>query len=74
MQYSGIDDLIFDIPAIIEYVSAAIPLTPGDIIATGTPDGVQLGHKPPQWMKPGDKLEIEVPPIGILRNQVVDAS
>jgi 2-keto-4-pentenoate hydratase/2-oxohepta-3-ene-1,7-dioic acid hydratase in catechol pathway len=73
MQYSGIDDLIFDIPAIIEYVSAAIPLTPGDIIATGTPDGVQLGHKPPQWMKPGDKLEIEVPQIGVLRNQVVDA-
>lgn len=73
MQYSGVDDLIFDIPAIIEYVSAAIPLTPGDIIATGTPDGVQLGHKPPQWMKPGDKLEIEVPQIGILRNQVVDA-
>lgn len=72
-QHSGIDDLIFDIPAIIEYVSAAIPLTPGDIIATGTPDGVQLGHKPPQWMKPGDLLEIEVPQIGILRNQVVDA-
>jgi 2-keto-4-pentenoate hydratase/2-oxohepta-3-ene-1,7-dioic acid hydratase in catechol pathway len=74
MQCSGVDDLIFDIPAIIEYVSAAIPLTPGDVIATGTPDGVQLGHKPPQWMKPGDKLEIEVPQIGILRNQVVDAS
>ncbi len=73
LQYSGIDDLIFDIPAIIEYVSAAIPLAPGDIIATGTPDGVQLGHKPSQWMKPGDKLEIEVPQIGILRNQVVDA-
>lgn len=73
MQYSGIDDLIFDIPAIIEYVSAAIPLAPGDIIATGTPDGVQLGHKPPQWMKPGDKLEIEIPQIGVLRNQVVDA-
>jgi 2-keto-4-pentenoate hydratase/2-oxohepta-3-ene-1,7-dioic acid hydratase in catechol pathway len=73
MQYSGIDDLIFDIPAIIEYVSAAIPLTPGDIIATGTPDGVQLGKTPPQWMKPGDVIEIEVPQIGILRNEVVDA-
>jgi 2-keto-4-pentenoate hydratase/2-oxohepta-3-ene-1,7-dioic acid hydratase in catechol pathway len=73
-QYSGIDDLIFDIPAIIEYVSAAIPLTPGDIIATGTPDGVQLGKKPPCWMKPGDVLEIEVPGIGVLRNEVVDAT
>jgi 2-keto-4-pentenoate hydratase/2-oxohepta-3-ene-1,7-dioic acid hydratase in catechol pathway len=74
MQYSGIDDLIFDIPAIIEYVSAAIPLTPGDIIATGTPDGVQLGKKEPRWMKPGDVVEIEVSQIGVLRNQVIDAT
>jgi 2-keto-4-pentenoate hydratase/2-oxohepta-3-ene-1,7-dioic acid hydratase in catechol pathway len=73
-QYSRLDDLIFDIPSIIEYVSAAIPLSPGDIIATGTPDGVQLGKKPPKWMQPGDVLEIEVPAIGILRNQVVDAA
>lgn len=73
-QYSGLDDLIFDIPSIIEYVSAAIPLSPGDIIATGTPDGVQLGKKPPKWMQPGDVLEIEVPAIGILRNKVVDAT
>jgi 2-keto-4-pentenoate hydratase/2-oxohepta-3-ene-1,7-dioic acid hydratase in catechol pathway len=74
MQYSGVDDLIFDIPAIIEYVSAAILLTPGDIIATGTPDGVQLGKKEPRWMKPGDVIEIEVPNIGVLRNNVVDAA
>jgi 2-keto-4-pentenoate hydratase/2-oxohepta-3-ene-1,7-dioic acid hydratase in catechol pathway len=73
-QYSGVNDLIFDIPAIIEYVSAAIPLTPGDIIATGTPDGVQHGKKPPRWMKPGDVLEIEVPNIGVLRNEIIDAA
>lgn len=72
-QYSALDDLIFDIPAIIEYVSAAVPLAPGDIIATGTPDGVQLGKKPPKWLKPGDVVEIEVPEIGILSNAVVDA-
>jgi 2-keto-4-pentenoate hydratase/2-oxohepta-3-ene-1,7-dioic acid hydratase in catechol pathway len=73
-QYSGVNDLIFDIPAIIEYVSAAIPLTPGDIIATGTPDGVQHGKNPPRWMKPGDVLEIEVPNIGVLRNEIIDAA
>ncbi len=73
-QYSGVNDLIFDIPFIIEYVSAAIPLSPGDIIATGTPDGVQHGKPEPKWMKPGDVLEIEVPKIGVLRNTVVDAA
>lgn len=71
VQYTGIDDLIFDIPAIIAYVSAAFPLTPGDIIATGTPEGVAMGKTPPTWMKPGDVLEVEVSSVGILRNTVV---
>jgi 2-keto-4-pentenoate hydratase/2-oxohepta-3-ene-1,7-dioic acid hydratase in catechol pathway len=72
VQHTGIDDLIFDIPAIIAYVSDAFPLVPGDIIATGTPEGVAMGHTPPTWMKSGDTLEIEISRIGILRNTVID--
>ena len=74
VQHSGVDDLIFDIPAIIAYVSMAMPLTPGDIIATGTPAGVALGKKPPRWLKPGDVVEVEISNIGVLRNAVIDES
>ena len=74
VQHTGVDDLIFDIPAIISYVSAVFPLTPGDVIATGTPEGVAMGKTPPAWMKPGDVLEVEVSNIGILRNPVVQDS
>lgn len=71
VQQSGVDDLIFNVPAIIAYVSAVFPLSPGDIIATGTPEGVALGKPDPVWMKPGDTLEIEISNIGVLRNPVV---
>ena len=71
VQHSKTDDLIFDIPAIIAYISAYTRLTPGDVIATGTPEGVGFARKPPLWMKPGDTLEIEISKIGILRNKVV---
>jgi 2-keto-4-pentenoate hydratase/2-oxohepta-3-ene-1,7-dioic acid hydratase in catechol pathway len=47
-------------------------LEPGDVIATGTPDGVGLGRKPPLWMKGGDKLEVEISGIGALQVNVVD--
>ena len=71
VQHSKTDDLIFDIPAIIAYISAFTRLAPGDVIATGTPEGVGFARKPPLWMKPGDTLEIEISKIGILRNKVV---
>jgi 2-keto-4-pentenoate hydratase/2-oxohepta-3-ene-1,7-dioic acid hydratase in catechol pathway len=70
VQHTGIDDLLFDVPAIIAYVSAAIPLTPGDIISTGTPSGVAMAKTPPTWLKPGDVVEIEISNIGVLRNPV----
>jgi 2-keto-4-pentenoate hydratase/2-oxohepta-3-ene-1,7-dioic acid hydratase in catechol pathway len=69
VQRTGLDDLIFDLPAIIAYISAAIPLAPGDVIATGTPEGVRT---PPVWMKPGDVVEVEISGIGVLRNSIVD--
>jgi 2-keto-4-pentenoate hydratase/2-oxohepta-3-ene-1,7-dioic acid hydratase in catechol pathway len=72
MQQSGTNILIHDVPAIIAFVSAFTPLAPGDIIATGTPDGVGHRRTPPVWMKAGDVLEVEISGIGVLRNRIVD--
>ena len=72
VQHSQTDDLIFDIPAIIEYISGFTPLQAGDIIATGTPDGVGMSHKPPLWLQPGDLIEVQISQIGILSNAVRD--
>ncbi len=71
VQRSGTDDLIFDVPSIISYVSGFTPLEPGDVIATGTPSGVGFARKPPLWLKAGDTVEIEISKIGILRNPIV---
>ena len=60
VQRDNTDHMIFDVVTIIEYVSTFTVLEPGDIIATGTPDGVGLGRTPPLWMKGGDKLEVEI--------------
>jgi 2-keto-4-pentenoate hydratase/2-oxohepta-3-ene-1,7-dioic acid hydratase in catechol pathway len=72
MQKSGTDMLIHSIPAIIEFCSVFTPLSPGDIIATGTPDGIGAKRTPPVWMKAGDVLEVEISSIGTLRNRIVD--
>jgi 2-keto-4-pentenoate hydratase/2-oxohepta-3-ene-1,7-dioic acid hydratase in catechol pathway len=72
MQRSGTDMLIHSIPAIIEFCSVFTPLAPGDIIATGTPDGIGAKQNPPVWMKAGDVLEIEISQIGTLRNKIAD--
>ena len=72
VQRDTTDHMIFDVATIIEYLSTVTWLEPGDIIATGTPDGVGLGRKPPLWMKGGDKLEVEISGIGALQVNVVD--
>jgi 2-keto-4-pentenoate hydratase/2-oxohepta-3-ene-1,7-dioic acid hydratase in catechol pathway len=72
VQHDTTDHMIFDVATIIEYLSTVTWLEPGDIIATGTPDGVGLGRKPPLWMKAGDKLEVEISGIGTLGVNVVD--
>ena len=61
-------DLIFDIPTLIETCSRGITLYPGDVIATGTPAGVGMGLKPPQWLKEGDKVRIEIDGVGVIEN------
>jgi len=72
MQRSGTDLLIYSIPQIIAFCSDFTELAPGDVIATGTPEGVGHRRNPPIWMKPGDVLEVEITGIGTLRSRVVD--
>ncbi len=70
-QHAKVADLIFDIPALVEYVTAFTPLAPGDIIVTGTPGGVGLFLDPPVFLSPGDVVEVEVTGLGTLRNRLV---
>ena len=72
MQRSGTDLLIYSIPQIIAFCSDFTPLSPGDVIATGTPEGVGHRRNPPLWMKPGDMLEVEITGIGTLRARIAD--
>ena len=72
MQESGLDMLIHSVPELIAYISNFTPLSPGDIISTGTPEGIGAKRNPPVWMKPGDVLEVEVSGIGTLRGHVAD--
>jgi len=72
VQHSPTSQLIYSIPQIIAFCSDFTMLSPGDVIATGTPEGVGHGRKPPLWMKPGDTLEVEITGIGILRVRIVD--
>jgi 2-keto-4-pentenoate hydratase/2-oxohepta-3-ene-1,7-dioic acid hydratase in catechol pathway len=62
--------LIFDIPTLIETISAGIELQPGDVIATGTPAGVGIGFNPPKFLQSGDVVRMEIRNIGILENEV----
>jgi 2-keto-4-pentenoate hydratase/2-oxohepta-3-ene-1,7-dioic acid hydratase in catechol pathway len=72
VQRSGTDLLIYSIPQIIAFCSDFTALSPGDVIATGTPEGVGHSRTPPLWMKPGDVLEVEITGIGVLRARIVD--
>jgi len=72
VQHSPTSQLIYSIPQIIAFCSDFTTLTPGDVIATGTPEGVGHSRKPPLWMKAGDTLEVEITGIGTLRTRIVD--
>jgi len=70
VQRSTTDLMIFDVPAVIEYLTGFTELVPGDVIATGTPGGVGFTREPPLFMKPGDVTEVEISLIGLLRHPV----
>jgi 2-keto-4-pentenoate hydratase/2-oxohepta-3-ene-1,7-dioic acid hydratase in catechol pathway len=71
MQDGNTRDMIFDIPTIIESLSAGMTLEPGDIISTGTPSGVGFARVPPVFLKPGDKVEGDIEGIGVLQVEIV---
>jgi 2-keto-4-pentenoate hydratase/2-oxohepta-3-ene-1,7-dioic acid hydratase in catechol pathway len=71
LQHSNTHELIFRVPELIEYLSRAMTLEPGDIISTGTPAGVGLGRNPQRWLRPGEEVVIEIEKIGTLRNPVI---
>ncbi len=70
MQRAPVSDLIFDIPFLINYISTFTDLAPGDVISTGTPGGVGFKRNPPVFMKPGDRVEVEIDGVGTLVNPV----
>lgn len=72
MQSATTADMIFSVGAIISYLSRIMTLYPGDVIATGTPQGVGYARTPPILMKPGDVVEVSIEKLGTIRNPIVD--
>jgi 2-keto-4-pentenoate hydratase/2-oxohepta-3-ene-1,7-dioic acid hydratase in catechol pathway len=72
MQDWNTNDMIFDVPAIIEFLSASKTLLPGTVILTGTPHGVGFARTPPVWLKAGDTVSIDIEHIGTLTNPVIN--
>ena len=72
MQDWNTDDMIFDVPTLIEFLSGSTILTPGTVILTGTPHGVGFARTPPVYLQPGDQITIEIEKIGELTNPVIE--
>ncbi|MGH7610763.1 MAG: fumarylacetoacetate hydrolase family protein [Candidatus Dormibacteria bacterium] len=70
-QSARTSQMLVDVPHAIEFFSTFTTLSPGDVIATGTPGGVGLGHEPPLWLHPGDLVEVAIEGVGTIRNRVV---
>jgi acylpyruvate hydrolase len=70
LQDSNTENMIFSVAVLIEYISQLMTLTPGTVIATGTPDGVGFGRKPPRWLRPGETVVIEIQKVGELSNPI----
>jgi 2-keto-4-pentenoate hydratase/2-oxohepta-3-ene-1,7-dioic acid hydratase in catechol pathway len=71
VQDSNTADMIFDVPALIEFLSGDTTLEAGSIILTGTPSGVGMGRTPQRWLNEGDRVDVEIEKIGILSNTVI---
>jgi 2-keto-4-pentenoate hydratase/2-oxohepta-3-ene-1,7-dioic acid hydratase in catechol pathway len=71
MQFSNTSNLIFKIPFLVSYISRFMTLLPGDIISTGTPNGVGLGMKPETYLKEGDVVQLGIEGLGIAKQLVI---
>ena len=74
MQDGTTADMIWDVPALIAFITNAITLEPGDVIATGTPSGVGVFRDPPVFLEPGDRMRCEIDGIGTVESPIVDAT
>ncbi len=72
LQDCSTGDMIFEVPALIEFLSGSTTLLPGTVILTGTPHGVGMARTPPRWLQPGDTVTVEIEKIGALTNPVVE--
>lgn len=70
VQRSGVGRMFFSVQRILAYISAITPLLPGDVIATGSPEGSGAQRRPPRWLQPGDLVEVEIGGVGLLSNRV----
>lgn len=70
LQDWNTNDMIFSVPSLIEFLSASTTLLPGTVILTGTPHGVGFARRPPRWLRPGDRVTVEIEKIGSLTNPV----
>ena len=73
MQNGSTRNFIFDVGYIIQYLTSVMTLSPGDLIATGTPAGVGFSRKPQVTLQPGDRMKLEITGLGTLENSVKDA-
>jgi len=74
MQESDTAQMVFDVPALLEFLSADTTLPAGSVLLTGTPHGVGMARQPPVWLQPGDRIAIEIEGLGTLENPVVEAA
>lgn len=72
VQKASLSDMVFSVEELVVYVSSWIDLVPGDVIVTGTPAGVGAFQTPPRWLRPGDRLEVEISGVGTLSNPVTE--
>ncbi len=68
-QHGHTSDMIYDVPALVSYLSHLFTLEPGDVIATGTPAGVGMSRKPPRYLKPGDVVRVRIAGVGTIENR-----
>ena len=73
MQHGNTRNLIFDVRYLVSYLSQLLTLSPGDLIATGTPAGVGFSRKPPVVLQHGDTVRLEITGLGVIENPVKDA-
>jgi 2-keto-4-pentenoate hydratase/2-oxohepta-3-ene-1,7-dioic acid hydratase in catechol pathway len=72
LQRTTTDMMIHTIPKLIAYLSTIAPLQAGDVVVTGTPGGVGFARNPPVWLKPGDRVEVQISRVGLLENQIIE--